>query len=159
MIGKRIIDLTKGRVKNYKYFNTSQFDGAVTIYIKKRLFGCLWWIFVKDSTGMPVSFNKMPDAEAFMNGIIKYEDVVHHEYSFENGKQHTKVQPMTDNVAANEICKRIYSRTGETVPFDCAKGAWILSGRQYIHLAQDYAELWNEIYKFKEKKSWTHLIQ
>jgi hypothetical protein len=41
---------------------------------------------------------------------------------------------------------------------DIAKAACILDGKQYIHRAVDYADLWNTIYKFNGKKLWKPLL-
>lgn len=160
MIGTKKHSSTTGKLNGYKFIKTANFEGGVTIFIKKRLFGFLWWIFVKDLHGNPITFNKIAQAKALMSGIIKYDHVIDIEYTLPDGSYVSEgiIYPMTDERAANRICKNIHNSTGETVPFDCAKAAWILDGRQYVHRAVDYAKLWNTIYKFNGKKLWTPLL-
>lgn len=149
---------TFGRVGRYKFVKTSQFCGAVNIYVKKRLFGFLWWVFVKDFAGSPICFNKMYHAEAFMSGKIKYDDNVDIEYKWIGDKRLDIVHVLTDERAKDRIVQRIFDKTGEVIDPDIAKAAWILDGKQYIHRAVDYAELWYTIYKFNGKKLWTSLL-
>ncbi len=159
MISKRKYSCTEGHIGRYRYSRTSNFDGAVTIYIKKRFLGFLWFVFIKDRFGSPICFNKQNQAESFMRGEIKYEERIDSEYKLVDEKMIETVFPMTDERAANKICNIIYDKTGETVPYNCAKEAWSLEGRQYIHRAVDVAELWNQIYKSNGKKSWEKQLQ
>jgi hypothetical protein len=159
MISTRNYKYTEGRIGRYKYTRTSTFDGLVAIYIKKRFLGFLWFVFVKDRFGSPICFNKQNHAESFMRGEIKYEERIDSEYKLVGENMIETVFPMTDERAINKICNIIYDKTGETVPYNCAKEAWNLEGRQYTHRAADIAELWNQIYKFNGKKPWEKQLQ
>jgi hypothetical protein len=149
---------TFGRVGRYKFVRTSDFDGAISIFIYKRLFGFLWWVFVKDKFNLPICFNKMYHAEAFMNDKIKYDDRVDEEYKWVGDICLTTVHVLTDEKAKDRIVQKIFDKSGEVIDPDIAKAAWILDGKQYIHRAVDYADLWNTIYKFNGKKLWKPLL-
>lgn len=147
---RKLYPIEIGRCGKYRYKKTSGHDTGVTIYIQKRFLGFLWWIFVKDKDGCPIAYNHLYIAKAFMNGIIKYYDMLHYRYdNFE-----TSVVPMTDELAYEEISKRIERVTGDKPELECAKKAWELDGKQYIHVAQEYASLWFYIFKNNGKKLW-----
>ncbi len=153
---RKIYPIRIGRCGKYKYFSTSGHDTGVTIFIKKRLLGFLWWVFVKDMNGCPITYNKFDAASAFMNGDIKYNDMLSYSYSIISGEKQIKttVRPMTDEIAWNDISKRIETKTGEIPELDCVKKAWEFDGRRYIHVATEYALLWHYIFKSNGKKLW-----
>ena len=159
MTGERKYSYQEGRIGKYKYIRTSNFDGAITIYIKKRLFGFLWWAFMKDKFGSPMCFNRQNQAEAFMKGILKYEYRCISEYAFVGDKTIETVYLLTDERAKDKIVQIIFDRTGEVIDPDCAMAAWVLDGKKYIHRAIDYAQLWNYIYKSNGNKLWNNPLQ
>lgn len=158
MINKKYYSSESGKVKKYKYSKTSDFDGGVTIFIRKRLFGFLWWILIRDTNRNPISFNHINHAQAFMNGTIKYDYVIDSEHKFVGNETIEIVHAMTDERAKNKIIKSIQEETGETIDPDCARAAWQLDGKLYIYRAINYAKLWNYIYKSNGKKLWTKLL-
>jgi hypothetical protein len=158
-MSERKYSYTEGRLNKYKYHRTSNFDGAVAIFIKKRFLGFLWWVFVKDKFGSPINFNKQAHAEAFMEGVISYENRIDSEYKWVDNKMIEIVHVLTDKRAIDKIVQKIFEQTGEVIDSDCARAAWILDGKQYVHRAIDFAKLWNNIYKFNGKKLWENLLQ
>ena len=152
---RKVYNATFGNICQYRYINTSNADGATIIYIKKRLFGFLWWIFVKDINGCPISYNKMYDAIAFMESRIGYYDHLHHTYNYDvNDQLVTSVHIMTDDVACAELTKKYKEKYGEEPEPDCVLQAWIFDNREFIHIALKYLELWMDIYKCNNKKLW-----
>jgi len=151
---RKIYPIEIGRCGKYKYKKTSGHDTGVTIYIQKRFLGFLWWIFVKDRDGCPISYNHFYVAKAFMDGKIKYYDMLHYVHSWIENQPKTYVIPMTDELAWEEISNRVERESGEKLELECSKKAWELDGKQYIHVAQKYASLWQHIFKLNGKKLW-----
>lgn len=142
-------------VNGYKSFRTSGHDSGITIFIKKRLFGFLWWVLVKDEDGLPVTYNHDYNAEAFMNGVIQYRDQIHREYKIENNQTiTTSVRPMTDEDAYERISNYVEKSTGERPDVACVKRAWEFDGKEYCLEAAKYASLWHQIYMSGGKKIW-----
>lgn len=144
MVNQRVLYPPQiGRCGRYKYIRTSGYCGPVVIFVKKRFLGFLWWVFVKDMNGSPITYNKLYDAKAFMNGIIKYYDQAHHEYiDFGND---AIVKPMTDELAWEQISKAVERKLGVKPRLEFVKRAWELDRKRYIHVAAQYAELWEYI--------------
>ena len=155
MVNKRkLYSIEIGRCGKYKYKKTSGYEGGVVIFIKKRLFGFLWWVFVKDVNGCPIIYNHFNLAQAFMEDKIGYYDQVSQFHYLENGNVIKDIRPRTDEVACHEIIERIKDKTGEVIEQACAQKAWEFDGRQFIHVAVDYAMLWHQIFKANGKKLW-----
>lgn len=158
MINKRQYHFKSGRFKSYKYIETSGFESGITIYIKKRFIGFLWWTLVKDINGAPVCFNKISHAKEFMSGNVGYGDIIDYEFEYIEGKAVERLYSMTDERAKNKIVNTILKETGEEIDPDCAVAAWELEGKRYLHRAINFAKLWNYIYKINGKKLWTPLV-
>lgn len=145
-----------GKINRYKYISTSGHDSGVTIFIKKRLFGFLWWVFVKDRNNCPITYNHFYAAEAFMQGRIKYYDMLHQICDWSDGGYPAKITvvPMTDELACEKINDYVERSMGERAELACVQKAWELDRKRYCHVAADYAILWHQIYKELGKKSW-----
>lgn len=146
-------------INGYKSCHTSGHDSGVIIFIKKRLFGFLWWVYVKDRDGNPITYNHSYNAEAFMQGKIRYYDHIKHEYRTDSVPGVRSVRKMTDEDAWEDICDRVEAKCGSRPDIECARRAWEFDGKNYIHLATIYASLWHSIYKQNGKKLWIKEVQ
>jgi len=130
-------------------------DAGVVIFIKKRLFGFLWWVHVKDMFGNPITYNNSYNAQAFMEGKIGYYDHIKYEYRTDGIKAGVKsVSRMTDEDAWEKICDAVEDKYGTRPDIECAKRAWEFDGKNYVHVAVIYASLWHSIHEQGGKKLW-----
>jgi len=142
----------------YKYLNgykacyTSGHDSGVVIFIKKRLFGLLWWVLVKDRFGNPITYNHDYNAKAFMEGKIGYYD--HIKYIHGRYEGDPVVTRKTEEDVWEEISHRVENNVGSKPDIECVKRAWEFDGKNYVYSATEYATMWHNIYKQGGKKLW-----
>ena len=148
---KRRLYFKTYRVGRYKAIRTSGHDSGITIYVKKRFLGFLWWIFIKDANGCPVCYNHDYNAEAFMKGVIKYDDMLHY---IHKGEGKRDVRPMTDEDAWVRISEKVEEIVGDAPEIECVQRAWEFDGKQYCLEAAKYAALWHRIYKERGTRIW-----
>lgn len=154
---RTIYPVIKKRIGKFKTYSSSGFEGGVSIFVKKRLLGFLWWVFVKEINGIPVTFNHKESATAFCEGVIGYYDntVV----IYDSKKQHVGVdikkivRRMSDLDAAKSICDSIGVPHSED-NIDCAARAWKYEGKKHTHKAVVFAKLWLQIFSNNGKKLW-----
>jgi hypothetical protein len=154
---RKIYIPTSYRVGKYKGVKTSDFGGGVSIFVKKRFLGFLWWIFVKDEFGNPVHFNKKYEANTFMRGVIKYdEDLLRVNLDMGKLKKNDDMDCVvkTHGDAYFNLTRTFYLKHGEYPEIECVKRAWHFMGGFYEYQALSVIELWHSIYKQTGKKIW-----
>ncbi len=151
---RKIYPTTYSYINGYKACKTSGHDSGVVIFIKKRLFGFLWWVFVRDKDGNPITYNHSYNAEAFMNEKFGYYDHIKYESRTDGVAGVKSVSKMTEEDALKTICDRVEDKYGTRPDIECARRAWEFDGKNYIHLAVIYASLWHSIYEQGGKKIW-----
>lgn len=149
---RKIYPTTYDYVNGYKSCSTSGHDSGIVIFIKKRFLGFLWWVYVKNRFGEPITYNHSYNAKAFMEGKIGYYDHIKYE--------HTKygVDPIvsrkTREDAWEEISKSVEITHGTKPDIECVKKSWEFDGENYVHVAKEYASLWHSIYEQNGTKLW-----
>ena len=142
------------KLKRYKAIKTANYNGGVTIFIKKRFLGFLWWIYKKDIFGNPITFNKEYEAKAFMNGIINYYEQLHSDRFDYKTWEGIEPRKKTHQDAYDQISLRIEQESGQKPELDCVIKSFDIEGGHYIHSATGIASTLHYIYLNTGKKLW-----